>query len=125
MKKPIRKRSLSPAPAVCCPGRGPDLFLQPFFKTILEETRRNLIRFIGLNPGLTAGEIAAAFAQDRSTISHHLSVMTTHGFLIAAKQGRHRRFRVNRDYIVQTLEEITESIRNCCSRNDKGSVLDL
>lgn len=111
-----RRRPSSPGRTVCCPGQGQDFFLQPFFKTILDETRRDLIRFIGSNPGLTAGEIAAAFAQERSTISHHLSVMTTHGFLAVTREGRHRRYRVNRDYLIRTLEEITESMRNCCKK---------
>ena len=111
MKKKLQASALNP----CCPSSGPDIFLQPFFKVILDETRRNLIRFIGKNPGQTAGEIAAAFALDRSTISHHLSVMTTHGFLLVSKDGRQRRYQVDRDYIVKTLEGITESIRTCCS----------
>lgn len=118
MKKPTRKSGAGAPPRTargsCCAGPGADIFLQPFFKVILDETRRRLIRFIGLNAGRTAGEIAAAFAQDRSTISHHLSVMTAHGFLTASKQGRNRRYRVNRDYIVKTLEQITDSIRTCC-----------
>ena len=117
LKRGIKRESrlcAEGAEALCCPGGGPDIFLQPFFKVILDETRRELIRFIGGNPGLTAGEIARAFKQNRSTISHHLSVMTTHGFLAVLKQGRNRRYRVNRDYIVKTLEEVTESIRTCC-----------
>ena len=110
----MKPRAKAKSKAPCCGGIRPDIFLQPFFKVILDETRRNLVRFIGQNPGLTAGEIALVCAQDRSTISHHLSVMTTHGFVIVEKQGRNRRYRCNRDYIVKTLEEITESIRNCC-----------
>ena len=118
MKKPMKKnRAVSQSQTEagsCCSGPGAEIFLQPFFKVILDETRRDLIRFVGLNAGQTAGEIAAAFSLDRSTISHHLSVMTTHGFLTASKQGRNRRYRVNREYIVQTLEQITQSIRTCC-----------
>jgi DNA-binding transcriptional ArsR family regulator len=118
MKHPRKKSRVVSHPATaagaCCSGPGPDVFLQPFFKVILDETRRHLIRFIGLNAGKTAGEIAAAFSLDRSTISHHLSVMTAHGFLTASKAGRNRRYRVNREYIVKTLEQITESIRTCC-----------
>jgi DNA-binding transcriptional ArsR family regulator len=100
--------------AACCSGGPQDIFLQPFFKIILDETRRELIRWIGGRPGVTAGEVGAAFRQDRSTISHHLSLMAGAGFLTVTREGRNRRYRVNRDYIVKTLEEITESIRNCC-----------
>jgi DNA-binding transcriptional ArsR family regulator len=109
----MAKKSKTENRATCC-DQTPDVFLQPFFKIILDETRRRLVRFIGLNPGLSAGEIAGAFAQDRSTISHHLSIMVTHGFLVMSREGRNRRYRVNREYIVKTLEAITESIRNCC-----------
>lgn len=107
-------------PAPCCAGSPAEIFLQRFFQVILDGTRRELIRFVGRNPGLTAGEIAEAFPQDRSTISHHLSVMATHGFLSVTRQGRNRRFRVNRDYIVKTLEQITHSIRTCCQAQNKG-----
>jgi len=114
-KKPEKSRLAKKLLAgSCCRGPAPDVFLQPFFKVILDETRRDLIRFVGQYPGLTAGEIASVFAQDRSTISHHLSVMTTHGFLSVTRQGRNRRYHMNRDYIVKTLEQITDSMRNCC-----------
>ena len=102
------------APGACCADAGLDFCGQPFFKVLLDETRRELINFVGWHPALTAGEIAAAFKQDRSTISHHLSVMTTHGFLKVMKEGRNRRYRVDRDYVVKTLERLTESVRNCC-----------
>ena len=114
MIKPDPKKLAAITAQPCCAKRSPNVLLNPFFKVILDETRRELMQFIGSYPNLTAGEIAKVFAQDRSTISHHLSVMTTCGFLTMAKDGRRRRYRMNRDYIIKTLESITESLRNCC-----------
>jgi len=63
---------------------------------LLEQASREaILAHVRLNPACTATDVARALAMDRSTVRHHLRVLSQHGFLRARSEGRSTYYLVN------------------------------
>jgi DNA-binding transcriptional ArsR family regulator len=59
------------------------------------------------------GDIAEQFDLDRTTISHHLTMLRDSNLLSVAKKGKERYYTVNSDYIINSLEKVVEIYKSC------------
>ncbi len=105
-----------PADMQYCHDYFEGLFKRNFFKCLNDENRQRIILLVGQTgeEGMRVADIAANFDLDRTTISHHLTMMRDSGLLKAAKRGKERYYSVNLDYITDTLEEMTSIFKSCC-----------
>lgn len=85
---------------------------------LCEPVRVSLIEFLTVNGRSDIATIAAAFPQDRSVISRHLSSLHAAGVVRREKVGRQVFFEVDGPAVVARLEEILARFRRivplCC-----------
>jgi DNA-binding transcriptional ArsR family regulator len=91
------------------------LFHGNFFKCLNDETRQKIILLVGQygEDGVRVGEIAEQFELDRTTISHHLTMLRDSSLVSVTRKGKERYYSVNIDYIIGALEEVVEIFRSC------------
>jgi DNA-binding transcriptional ArsR family regulator len=92
------------------------LFRTNFFKCLNDETRQKIILLTGLagEKGMCVAEIAGHFNLDRTTVSHHLTMLRNNNLLGVTKRGKERYYRVNVDYVIGAVEEVAKILRACC-----------
>ncbi len=88
------------------------------FAALCEPVRVGLVEFLTIHGRCDIASIAAAFPQDRSVISRHLSVLHAAGVLRREKIGRHVFFELDGFAVIAQLERILERFRRivalCC-----------
>jgi DNA-binding transcriptional ArsR family regulator len=88
------------------------------FGALCEPVRVALIEFLTISGRADIATIAAAFPQDRSVISRHLSSLHSAGVVRREKVGRQVFFEVDGTAVVVRLEEILARFRRivplCC-----------
>ncbi len=68
------------------------------FLALADPTRRRMLDLLLEHGSLTVGELATAFPDlVASGISKHLMTLRAAGLVIAQKQGRHQRYRIDQD----------------------------
>ena len=92
-----------------------DLFRSNFFKCLNDETRQKIILLVGQygENGVRVGDIAQQFELDRTTISHHLSMLRAGNLVSVTRKGKERFYSVNTDYIITALEKVVEIFKSC------------
>ncbi len=93
-----------------------DLFRSNFFKCLDDETRQKIILLVSQdgNGGMRASDIASHFSLDRTTVSHHLTMLRDNNLLKQTKQGKERYYSVNTDYVIGALEKMVDILKSCC-----------
>ena len=79
---------------------------------LADPARQDLVQVLARNE-LNVGEIAARISLSRPTVSHHLGVLRRAGLVRARKQGKEVYYRLDKDRIVATLQELVSSL-TCC-----------
>src|SRR2546423_15564649 len=74
--------------------------------------RQDLVQILA-RAELNVGDIADRVTLSRPTVSHHLNILRRSGLVRVRKQGREMYYRLNKDRIVRTLEQLVESL-TCC-----------
>ena len=94
------------------------------FAALREPVRVSLIEFLTVHGRSDIAAIAAAFPQDRSVISRHLSSLHAAGILRREKRGRRVFFEVDGAAAVARLEAILARFRRivplCCPPGGSG-----
>lgn len=89
-----------------------------FFGALCEPVRVGMVEFLTVNGRSDIATIAAAFPQDRSVVSRHLSLLHAAGVVRREKLGRRVFFEVDGPAVVARLEEILARFRRivplCC-----------
>ena len=74
------------------------------FRAIADPTRRRILDLLAERGSLTVSELASEFPDlVASGISKHLMTLRAAGLVIAHKEGRHQRYRVNADGLTTAL----------------------
>jgi DNA-binding transcriptional ArsR family regulator len=75
-----------------------------------EHRQRILLTF---EPGerLNVGQIAEVSTLSRSAVSHHLKILRESGVLLNEKQGKEVYFWINKAFLLDAMETVTEFIR--------------
>jgi len=71
-----------------------------FCKALADDTRQQILKLL-LAGELCVCDIVDAFEVSQPTISHHLSVLSEAGLVIARKRGRHVVYALDRDRVVE------------------------
>ena len=92
------------------------LFRSNFFKCLNDETRQKIVLLLGQEreEGMRVADIAAHFDLDRTTVSHHLTMLRENNLLKSSKRGKERIHFLNTDYMVGVLEEMANILKSCC-----------
>ena len=79
---------------------------------LADPMRQDLVQLLA-RAELNVGEIAERVTLSRPTVSHHLNILRRAGLVRVRKHGREMYYRLNKDVIVRTLEQLVESL-TCC-----------
>lgn len=110
MRDPYSSLDDISGPSEVSPAKGPrsaprgaiaDEGLSDVFQALSDPTRRGIVELLKAGPR-SAGELAQAFPQAKSTLSAHFTVLRYAGLVSAARHGRHIVYRLNTD----VLEEV-------------------
>ncbi|UXI70551.1 ArsR/SmtB family transcription factor [Tahibacter amnicola] len=89
-----------------------------FFRALCEPARVELLAALIAKGPTDINALADAVPQDRSVVSRHLKVLEDAGILHSVKEGRHRIYRIQGDYVVAYLEKLLAQVRamvkQCC-----------
>ena len=72
------------------------------FRALDDPTRRRILELLGARDH-TAGELAAAFALGKPTVSHHLALLRQAGLVSAHKEGQSVRYRLEATVLDECL----------------------
>lgn len=100
--------------------------LDPVFLDVCGHPARvALIRRLVEHGEADISELAAAFPQDRSVISRHLTALQRAGLLTAQRKGRRVIYDLNGPHLLRLLETLTAAIRAlsdiCCPPTSTGT----
>lgn len=74
------------------------------FRAIADPTRRRILDLLAERDSLTVGELATEFPDLVSSgISKHLMTLRAAGLVVARKEGRHQRYRIDADGLAAAL----------------------
>ncbi|RXJ04378.1 ArsR family transcriptional regulator [Anaerobacillus alkaliphilus] len=76
------------------------------FKALADENRMKMIKILNSTP-CSGYELAHKLGLSNSTISHHVSILSSQGFLSITKQEKKNLYTVNKDLIKATLESMS------------------
>ena len=89
-------------------------------RVLAEPARMELIEILICQGEKDVGQIAEQMDQDRSVVSRHLKQLADAGVLEIRKEGRHRHYRINGEFLLREMEDLTGQLRtyiqtgNCC-----------
>ncbi|MBI2766803.1 MAG: winged helix-turn-helix transcriptional regulator [Chloroflexi bacterium] len=80
------------------------------YAALASATRRAILELLRDNPGLSAGEVAAAFPRvSRPAVARHVGVLRRAGLVRATRRGRESHFRVEAAPIAAIYREFLRS----------------
>lgn len=77
------------------------------FKVLSDETRVKIIKLLNSTPSY-GYELAQSLKLSNSTISHHLSQLTSFGFIHATKEENKNYYQVNKELIQSVMDQMTQ-----------------
>lgn len=83
-------------------------------RALSDKTRQEIIMLFAAKKELRANDVAKNFSLSRPAISHHLNLMKRSGLLNSRKNGKEIYYSLNKQYVVELLTSILDSIKNCC-----------
>jgi DNA-binding transcriptional ArsR family regulator len=82
--------------------------LDDVFGALAHADRRRMLDIVHERPGVTVGELAAAFTSSRIAVLKHVRVLEASGLLHSSKVGRQRRLYFNAVPIQQIYDRWTD-----------------
>jgi len=81
------------------------------FIALGDEHRQRILLTFEKGERLTVGQIAAVSTLSRPAVSHHLKILREAGVLAAEKEGKEVYVQVNRDVLLEALDNVRDYIR--------------
>ena len=81
------------------------------FVALGDEHRQRILLTFEKGERLTVGQIAAVSTLSRPAVSHHLKILREAGVLAAEKEGKEVYLHVNRDVLLEALDNVRDYIR--------------
>jgi DNA-binding transcriptional ArsR family regulator len=79
--------------------------LDAVFGALSHNTRRHILQVLHARTGsMTAGELASRFSHSWPTTTRHLGVLVTAGLVAVHREGRERRYVLNRERLTAVLD---------------------
>ena len=79
---------------------------------LADPMRQDLVQILA-RAELNVGDIAERVTLSRPTVSHHLNILRRAGLVRVRKSGREMYYRLNKERIVGTLQDLLDSL-TCC-----------
>ena len=81
------------------------------FVALGDEHRQRILLTFEKGERLTVGQIAAVSTLSRPAVSHHLKILREAGVLVAEKEGKEVYVQINRDVLLEALDNVRDYIR--------------
>ena len=81
------------------------------FVALGDEHRQRILLTFEKGERLTVGQIAAVSTLSRPAVSHHLKILREAGVLAAEKEGKEVYVQINRDVLLEALDNVRDYIR--------------
>ena len=81
------------------------------FIALGDEHRQRILLTFEKGERLTVGQIAAVSTLSRPAVSHHLKILREAGVLAAEKEGKEVYVHINRDVLLEALDNVRDYIR--------------
>jgi ArsR family transcriptional regulator, cadmium/lead-responsive transcriptional repressor len=89
------------------PGLEPDHDVGAVFAALADPTRREVVRSLAAQPGLTASHLAGELPMTRQAVSKHLSALSGAGLVQARREGRETRYTLTPAPLADAIEWMT------------------
>jgi DNA-binding transcriptional ArsR family regulator len=82
--------------------------LNEVFGALADPTRRDVMRSLAAQPGLTASSLAGDLPMSRQAVSKHLHALSDAGLVTARREGRETRYTLTPAPLADAMEWMTE-----------------
>jgi ArsR family transcriptional regulator, cadmium/lead-responsive transcriptional repressor len=82
--------------------------LDDVFGALADPTRREVLRSLALEPGLTASRLAGELPMTRQAVSKHLTALSGAGLVQARREGRETRYTLTPAPLAGAIEWMAE-----------------
>jgi DNA-binding transcriptional ArsR family regulator len=93
--------------------------LNEVFGALADPTRREVLRSLAEQPGLTASRLAGELPMTRQAVSKHLHALSGAGLVTARREGRETRYTITPAPLADAMEWMTEVGAEWDSRLEK------
>jgi DNA-binding transcriptional ArsR family regulator len=90
------------------PGVAPDDEVGAVFAALADPTRREVVRSLAEQPGLTASHLAGELPMTRQAVSKHLSALSGAGLVDGRREGRETRYTLTPAPLAGAIEWMAE-----------------
>jgi DNA-binding transcriptional ArsR family regulator len=77
------------------------------FSALADPTRREVVRSLAAQPGLTASHLAGELPMTRQAVSKHLNALSGAGLVQARREGRETRYTLTPAPLAEAIEWMT------------------
>jgi ArsR family transcriptional regulator, cadmium/lead-responsive transcriptional repressor len=77
------------------------------FSALADPTRREVVRSLAAEPGLTASHLAGELPMTRQAVAKHLSALSGAGLVQARREGRETRYTLTPAPLAEAIEWMT------------------
>jgi ArsR family transcriptional regulator, cadmium/lead-responsive transcriptional repressor len=77
------------------------------FSALADPTRREVVRSLATQPGLTASHLAGELPMTRQAVAKHLSALSGAGLVHARREGRETRYTLTPAPLAEAIEWMT------------------
>ena len=77
------------------------------FSALADPTRREVVRSLAAQPGLTASHLAGELPMTRQAVSKHLNALSGAGLVQACREGRETRYTLTPAPLAEAIEWMT------------------
>jgi DNA-binding transcriptional ArsR family regulator len=82
--------------------------LNEVFGALADPTRREVMRSLAVQPGLTASSLAGGLPMSRQAVSKHLHALSDAGLVTARREGRETRYTLTPAPLADAMRWMTE-----------------
>jgi DNA-binding transcriptional ArsR family regulator len=82
--------------------------LDEIFGALADPTRREVLRSLAVEPGLTASRLAGELPMSRQAVSKHLTALSGAGLVQARREGRETRYTLTPAPLAGAMEWMSE-----------------
>jgi DNA-binding transcriptional ArsR family regulator len=100
---------VGPAADRACVGRDavPGVDVGAVFAALADPTRREVVRSLAEQPGLTASHLAGELPMTRQAVAKHLSALSGAGLVTARREGRETRYTLTPAPLAEAIDWMT------------------
>lgn len=83
----------------------------PYFEMLKDTQRQEIVVNLAKNKELSVSELVELSELSMPAVSHHLKLLTQSGLVVSKKVGTRKYYQLSLDDVMDTLEELLESLK--------------